>query len=85
MQSSSDFILENHLIKYEFNEKGELTSIFDKEIEKEVLKGSGNIFSLYEDIPNNWDAWDIDFYYRDALIEIGKVKKIKAFFFIKRF
>ena len=29
----------------------------------------GNVLSLYEDRPNNWDAWDIDFFYRDALLE----------------
>ena len=28
----------------------------------------GNVLSLYEDLPNNWDAWDIDFFYRDALL-----------------
>lgn len=78
-QVSSDLILENDLIKYEFDEKGELISIFDKEVGKQVLKGSGNIFSLYEDIPNNWDAWDIDFFYRDALIETGKVEQITTF------
>ena len=47
-----------------------------------VIKGrtiidEGNIFSLYEDIPNNWDAWDIDFFYRDALVEIASAKNIK--------
>jgi alpha-mannosidase len=41
------------------------------------MKEPGNIFSLYEDIPNNWDAWDIDFFYRDALIETGAVESIK--------
>lgn len=77
VQSSSDFILENDFIKYEFDEKGALISAYDKEANKEAMKEPGNVFSLYEDIPNNWDAWDIDFFYRDALIETGAVESIK--------
>ena len=79
LQVSSDLVLENDLIKYEFDNKGTLISIFDKEVGKEIIKGSGNVLSLYEDIPNNWDAWDIDFFYRDALIETAKVEQIKTF------
>ena len=67
------FILENELIRYEFNDKGQMISAFDKEVKKEVLEGTGNVLSLYEDRPNNWDAWDIDFFYRDALLEIASV------------
>ena len=66
-------VLENDLIKYEFNEKGQMISAFDKELGREVLKSPGNILSLYEDRPNNWDAWDIDFFYRGALQETAKV------------
>ena len=64
-----DLVIENELIRYEFSDKGEMISAFDKEVGKEVLNGVGNVLSLYEDRPNNWDAWDIDFFYRDALLE----------------
>jgi alpha-mannosidase len=77
-QPASDFILENDFIKYEFDKKGLLISAYDKEVNLEALKGPANIFSLYEDIPNNWDAWDIDFFYRDALIETGSIESIKV-------
>ena len=71
----NDYILENDLIRYEFSEQGQMISAFDKEIEKEVMDGIGNVLSLYEDRPNNWDAWDIDFFYRDAIIETAVVSK----------
>jgi alpha-mannosidase len=51
-----------------------LISCQDKEDKKEYLIDRGNIISLYEDIPNNWDAWDIDFFYRDALIETAVIE-----------
>ena len=60
-------VLENGLVSYKFNDNGRLIKCFDKELNQDLLIGEGNIFSLYEDIPNNWDAWDIDFFYRDAL------------------
>ena len=40
------------------------------------LKNDGNVLSLYEDRPLNWDAWDIDFYYKDSLLETASVKSI---------
>ena len=54
-------------------DRSKLWEQFDKEIGKEVINDGGNVLSLYEDRPNNWDAWDIDFFYRDALIETAVV------------
>jgi alpha-mannosidase len=65
----SALILENECMRYEFSENGEITRAFDKEKQKEVLSGSGNVLTLYEDQPNNWDAWDIDIFYEDQALE----------------
>ena len=64
--------LENELVRYVFDGKGNLSSAYDKELDQEMLESQGNILSLYEDRPNNWDAWDIDFFYRKALIETAQ-------------
>jgi len=64
--------LENDLIRYDFDKKGQVISAFDKESKKEVFESTGNILSLYEDRPNDWDAWDVDFYYRNALVEVAE-------------
>ena len=64
--------LENDLIRYDFDKKGQVISAFDKESKKEVFQSAGNILSLYEDRPNDWDAWDVDFYYRNALVETAE-------------
>ncbi len=68
-----DLVLENEWIRYEFSDEGQMISAYDKEADKEVLEGPGNVLSLYEDRPNNWDAWDIDFFYRDALLETASL------------
>ena len=65
-----DFILENDLIRYEFDDNGQLCRIYDKLAGKEALQPGkqGNIFSLYDDRPVAWDAWDIDMFYEQQKI-----------------
>jgi alpha-mannosidase len=43
-----------------FNENGEMTSLIDKETGNEMLAGYGNQLCLYQDVPSQFDAWDID-------------------------
>ncbi len=67
--TTRDNVLENDLIRYEFDENGTIASAFDKEVEREVLAGKGNRLLLWEDRPNNWDAWDINRFYRETMPE----------------
>ena len=75
--NASGYVLENELIKYTFSNDGTLISALDKETNNGLLDGPGNVLSLYEDRPLNWDAWDIDFYYKESLLETAKTNKIK--------
>ena len=60
--------LENDFLRVEFNAEGDITRIFDKKNEREVLpEGTrANQFLAFEDRPKKWDAWDIDIYYEDT-------------------
>jgi len=64
-------VLENGLIRYELAGDGTLARIFDKEAGCEVMRPgqSGNVLRLYEDRPANWDAWDVDLYYENQLLQ----------------
>jgi len=53
-----------------WNEHGHLISIFDKEQQREVLGGTGNVLQLFEDKPLDYDAWDIDIFYQEKLEEL---------------
>ena len=75
-KNESGLTLENQLVKYEFNDNGTLRIAYDKELKLNLLNDSGNVLSLYEDRPLNWDAWDIDFYYKDSFLETATVKEI---------
>ncbi len=48
----------------EWNNNGQLTRLFDKENNREVLKSLGNTLNVFEDKPVNFDAWDIDLFYK---------------------
>lgn len=66
MSNSWDGNYENEYYRASFNNKMQLTSLYEKESNKEFLKNgrNGNVLTAYEDRPINWDNWDIDVFYR---------------------
>src|SRR5258706_9290140 len=75
--SVTDHSMENELLRVEWDDHAVLTSIWDKAVGREVLRGPGNMFQLHDDNPRNWDAWDLDPEYRDSSIELTAVEKIQ--------
>ncbi len=59
----------NGLMKFEVNELGLITSLLDIENDREVLlEGEhANLFQLHKDYPNRWNAWDVDFFYKETV------------------
>ncbi|WP_020532920.1 alpha-mannosidase [Flexithrix dorotheae] len=77
----TDTLLENDLIKVQFNKiDGTISKIWDKEIGRDVLLPgeSGNKFKLFQDIPNLWDAWDVDIFYDETTTSAPKITEIKV-------
>jgi alpha-mannosidase len=60
-------ILENDLLKVELSSTGEVLSVFDKEMQREILSAPSNLLKLWEDEPNNWGAWDINHFYPETV------------------
>lgn len=78
---NKEFILENKFIKVTVDSKGELTSIFDKRVQREVVRtgAKANNLVIYEDKPHNpWEAWDTDIYYREKSWEITEIEAIEV-------
>jgi len=73
--STSPFVLENDSVRYEFGPDGTLQRCFDKELHRELLTSGkpANVLTLYEDRPNDWDAWDIDAAYQSTPLETARV------------
>ncbi|SFQ38196.1 alpha-mannosidase [Caldicoprobacter faecalis] len=64
--------MENEFLRIEFNDKGEIVSIFDKEADRELAAGPCNSFKMYKDVPSHWDAWDIDSMYSLTPVELNE-------------
>jgi alpha-mannosidase len=61
--------LENNGIRVEFNAAGDITRIYDKVEQREVLPPGAiaNQWQAFEDRPLNWDAWDVDIFFEDKM------------------
>ncbi len=75
IQSLDDgFVLKNSKISVSFNTKGEITSYIDCTCDRELIKSGcvGNDFRLFDDLPADWEAWDIDEYYKENPVKTDK-------------
>ncbi|MGH3382833.1 MAG: alpha-mannosidase [Actinoallomurus sp.] len=64
--SSQGSTVENGLVTVRIDADGLLASVFDVAAGREVFApgARGNLLQLHTDLPNHWDAWDIDRHYR---------------------
>lgn len=69
--------MENALLRVEWDDVGLLTSIWDKQSQREVLSGLGNLLQIHDDDPARWDAWDLDATYRDNVVDIVDLQRIQ--------
>ena len=65
-------LLENEYYRLQLNNQGQLTSIWDKQRQREVLASGarGNVLQAFVDRPLKFDAWDIDIYYQEKAHEV---------------
>lgn len=72
--------LENRFYKIKLDDSGTITSILHKSTGREVLpKGErANLLQLFEDKPNQPDAWDIDFFYDEKFENITDLQSLEA-------
>lgn len=63
--------LETDFYEVAWNQAGHLIKLYDKLNKREVLKGQGNVFQLFEDKPVNYDAWDIDIFYQEKSCDLS--------------
>jgi alpha-mannosidase len=72
-------LLENRYFRISIDENGLLSSIYDKQADREVLaNGQGNVFQVFEDRPIANDAWDIDYFYEHKHIALKEVERIEV-------
>ena len=62
-------VMENPILRAEFDQAGDLVRLFDKGADREVLASgqSANQWQAFEDRPLDWEAWDIDIFYDEKM------------------
>jgi alpha-mannosidase len=79
---SQNLVLENELVRYEFDQNLRLTAGLDKQTGRALVPAGqpANRLSLYGDRPHEWDAWDVDEFYPEEHLEDarsdGKVERM---------
>jgi alpha-mannosidase len=76
----SQTLLENRFFKLELAQNGEIISLLDKRVNRQVLppNARANQFIAFEDRPVNWDAWDIQIDYADKPYSVDGVEGIQV-------
>ncbi|MEP6561065.1 MAG: glycoside hydrolase family 38 C-terminal domain-containing protein, partial [Nakamurella sp.] len=64
-EADNTVILDNGLLRLAVDGRGLITSLIVADINREVIPAglAGNLLQLHRDLPNEWDAWDIDLHY----------------------
>ncbi len=75
-QNGDVWTLESGYYQLELNEAGQISRLYDKEHDCQVLEEGkrGNVLQLFEDKPLDYDAWDIDMYYYQKMQEVTCLK-----------
>ena len=64
----------------QLNEAGQIVSLWDKAAQRQVLKAPGNAFTAYEDLPYQYDNWEISDYYRSKAYPLTEKATITPVF-----
>ncbi len=72
------FVLDNGLVRVSVDAAGLVTSLRDLTSGREAIApdGAGNLLQLHPDTPNDWEAWDVDAFYRNVHEDLTEVDEI---------
>ncbi|WP_405901955.1 glycosyl hydrolase-related protein [Streptomyces sp. NBC_00656] len=74
------FVLDNGLVRITVDARGLVTSALDLTAGREALAPGtvGNLLQLHQDFPNQWDAWDVDAFYRNTVRDLTEADEVSA-------
>ncbi|MGM1074644.1 alpha-mannosidase [Streptomyces sp. H28] len=74
------FVLDNGLLRAGIDADGLLVSVLDLAADRETIAPgrAGNLLQLHPDLPNMWDAWDVDAFYRNTVTDLTDADEVTA-------
>ena len=79
-QHETGHVLEHETLKVTIDADGLIASIWDKVAGREVIPPGqrGNLLQLHQDFPNAWDAWDVDPFYRNNVVDLTAADRVEV-------
>lgn len=77
-EAAGGYILDNGVIRAVINAGGLLESLVDHASGRDAIAPGqyGNLLELHRDTPNEWDAWDIDAFYRRNVVQLTDARSM---------
>ncbi|GAA2259303.1 alpha-mannosidase [Streptomyces ruber] len=72
------FVLDNGLLRIEIDGNGLVVSAHDIGADREAIAPgrAANLLQLHPDLPNKWDAWDVDEFYRNTVTDLTDAERV---------
>ncbi|MBP0458849.1 alpha-mannosidase [Streptomyces montanisoli] len=79
-RAEGGFVLDNGLLRVEIDGRGLVVSAYDIASRREAVAPgrAANLLQLHPDFPNQWDAWDVDAFYRNTGADLTDVDELAA-------
>jgi len=73
-------VLDNGVVRIVIDAAGLIVSAVDLASGRDAIApgGEGNLLQLHQDFPNQWDAWDVDRFYRNHVTDIREVERLET-------
>ena len=73
-------VLDNGRLRVTIDGRGLVTSVRDLDHDREVLPPgrAANLLQLHPDLPVQWDAWDVDAYYRRTGVDLVELDSLEV-------
>jgi alpha-mannosidase len=73
------YVLDNGIVRSVLDSNGLITSLTDYATGREAIAPGqrGNLLELHRDTPNEWDAWDIDEFYRRNVTSLAQALSVR--------
>lgn len=80
VEADSGYVLDNGVIRAVLDANGLITSLTDYASGREAIAPGqrGNLLELHRDTPNEWDAWDIDAFYRRNVTSLDEAQAVRV-------
>lgn len=79
-EQDGGYVLDNGVIRAVLDADGLIASLSDYASGREAIAPGqrGNLLELHRDTPNEWDAWDIDAFYRRSVTRLDQAQAVRV-------